>query len=202
MKIITWNIAGLPKYVNLHGNPELRIEKIIKKIASCHADIIFLQEVFTQSLINKIHNAFKKKYYIRFDTSRNKLNLVGSGLVVLVLKSKFKVKSTQFKSFDSATGEDRFANKGYQTLLVCYLPKKIHSLKLINTHLNNPDALLSKFKTSMTVTRQQMQIIEKKFNNTRLPCILGGDFNLKKINLNCYGIKNKIDYLFYKNRYK
>ena len=194
MKIITWNIAGLPKYVNLYSDPELRIEKIIKKIASYKADIIFLQEVFTQSLIDQIKIFFKKKYHIRFNIQRDKISLIGSGLMILLLKSKFNIKSNKFISFNSASGEDKFANKGYQTLVISYLPTKIN-LKLINTHLNNPAALLSRYNTSKLVTKQQLSIIKKNFNNSRLPCILGGDFNLEKINLNCNGVKNKIDYI-------
>jgi exonuclease III len=194
MKIITWNIAGLPKYVNLYGDPELRVEPIIKKLASYKADIIFLQEVFTQSLIDQIKNAFNKIYHIRFNTTRHKLSLVGSGLIVLLLRSKFQINSNKFTSFNLASGEDRLANKGYQILRVGYLPKKIN-LKLINTHLNNPTPLLSQSKSSKLVTRQQMNIIKNNFNNSRLPCILGGDLNLKNISLNCNGVKNKIDYI-------
>ena len=125
MKIITWNIAGLPKYVNLYGDPELRIKKIIKKLASYKADIIFLQEVFTQSLIDQIKFFFNKIYHIRFNTTCHKLSLIGSGLIVLLLKSKFQIKSNKFTTFSVASGEDRLANKGYQNLRVEYLPKKL-----------------------------------------------------------------------------
>ena len=31
-KILTWNIAGLPYWFNIYGNPELRISNIIKKL--------------------------------------------------------------------------------------------------------------------------------------------------------------------------
>ena len=52
-KILTWNIAGLPNYVNFHGNPEYRIQDIIRKLSRQNADIILLQEVFTISLIKQ-----------------------------------------------------------------------------------------------------------------------------------------------------
>ena len=86
-KVITWNIAGLPNYINMHGNPELRIEKIIKKLKSQTADIIFLQEVFTVSLIKSIKSAFRDEYFIRSSTIRRNYKWLGSGLVTLFRKS-------------------------------------------------------------------------------------------------------------------
>ena len=49
IKIISWNIACMPNYINTFGNVECRLENIIKFIELHNPDIISLQEVFSKN---------------------------------------------------------------------------------------------------------------------------------------------------------
>ena len=50
LKILTWNIAALPRLINLFGNPSERINGIIEYLKEVDADIICLQEVFDNKI--------------------------------------------------------------------------------------------------------------------------------------------------------
>ena len=191
MKIIIWNIAGLPSWFNLHGDPEARIAKIIIKLKSLNADIILLQEVFTKSLIKQVKNAFKKNYYIKSSNIIKNYSLVGSGLISLFLKSKFRGEKiiSNFKHYGNGTGEDILANKGYQVVTISSL-----KLKIINTHLNNPTAIFSRKNSAKEATKKQLEIVRKVFNKCKSPCILGGDLNTKSVKMGDQ-VKHKIDYI-------
>ena len=205
-KIITWNIAGLPNYVNLYGNPEYRIQHIIEKLKKQKADIILLQEVFTISLIDQIKSAFRTDYWIRTSNKsrNNKLlyvfgtSTLGSGLIALFSKQKFKIQQLKFYHFKYLSGEDRLANKGLQIFSI-YSKQLKDSIIVINTHLNNPDAIFSRYKNSKNVTINQILIIKKLLKNYKnKKTILGGDLNMEKLKFDkC--IRNKIDYICVNN---
>ena len=198
LKVITWNIAGLPNYFNLHGNPELRIEKIINKLKSQNADIICLQEVFTASLIKSIKSAFRDEYFTRSSTIRRNYKWLGSGLVTLFRKSKFSIRNLKFYHFKYTSGEDKMANKGLQIFSVySYQLKKM--IIVINTHLNNPDAILSRYKNSLKVTKNQVLVVKQLLDNYKDKyTILGGDLNIPKLKFKCC-VRNKIDYICVNN---
>ena len=205
-KVVTWNIAGLPNYVNLHGDPELRIQNIIKKLKNQKADILLLQEVFTISLIKQIKAAFRENYFVRCSNSDRKNGLLnalgtstlGSGLIVLFNKSKFKIQQSKFYHFKYLSGEDRLANKGLQIFSI-YSKQLKYSIIVINTHLNNPDAIFSRRKTSVKITKNQISVIKQLFSNYKNKVtILGGDLNMEKLKFDkC--IRNKIDYICVNN---
>ena len=193
-KILTWNIAGLPYWFNIFGNPESRISKIIKKIIKQDCDIILLQEVFTPSLINQIKHAFQGDYYIRSNNNTRDYQLVGSGLLTLFRKSKFSIKKLNFYHFKFLSGEDKLSNKGLQVFSI-YSKELEKTIIVVNTHLNNPDAVLSRFKNSTKNTKNQVVSIQKlltTFENKKT--ILGGDLNMEKLKFKkC--VRNKIDYI-------
>ena len=197
-KILTWNIAGLPYWFNIYGNPELRISNIIKKIIKQDCDIILLQEVFTPSLICHIKHAFQGDYYIRSNNNTRDYQLVGSGLLTLFRKSKFLIKKLNFYHFKFLSGEDKLSNKGLQVFSI-YSKELKKTIIVVNTHLNNPDAVLSRFKNSTKNTKNQVVSIQKLlaiFKNKKT--ILGGDLNMEKLKFKkC--IRNKIDYICVNN---
>ena len=51
IKIISYNICGLPRWYNLFGDPYDRIDKIADFLIKTDADVICLQEVFDSGLI-------------------------------------------------------------------------------------------------------------------------------------------------------
>ena len=187
MKIITWNIAALPKLYNLFGNPENRINKIIKKIKTIDADIVFLQEVFTTGIYNKLKTSLSN-YYIR---SYGSGRLFWSGLIIL---SKYPIISQSFSAFKHASGEDIMVEKGYLSLLILKNNKKI---KIINTHLN-ADSFLSSKSSSKKSRSFQLKKISNILKNCKYPCILGGDFNTRRLSFNYPVVKNNLDYIFVK----
>ena len=215
-KIITWNIAGLPKYapvpffpfvpLNTHGDPESRIQQIITKIKKQKGDIILLQEVFTISLIKQIKSAFRKDYWIRSSNKSRKNKLLyalgtgtlGSGLITLFNKQKFNIQQLKFYHFKYLSGEDKLANKGLQVFSI-YSKQLKHSLIVINTHLNNPDAIFSRYKNSKNCTLNQIATVKKLFKNYKnKKTIFGGDFNIEKLKFDSC-VRNKIDYICVNN---
>lgn len=127
LRIITWNIACLPKYVNTLGNPRLRINKIIDKIDKLNADIICLQEVFDKGIRKTILDYFKNKYKVHY-TDNN--ILFNDGLLTL---SKYPIINSLNYTFNNGCGEDMLVCKGFQYLLINYMDNHI---SFINTHMN------------------------------------------------------------------
>ena len=80
MKIVTWNIACLPRYLNIFSNPMNRIASILNKLSKYDADIICLQEVFDKNIreiIQMPENTYKevKEQLAKLDQIREKYQL-------------------------------------------------------------------------------------------------------------------------------
>ena len=193
MKIVTWNIAGLPKYVNLYGNPKLYANQIIQHLKTQTADIILLQEVFSNSLYKKIKAEFEQKYYIFDYKVKRSYKVFGSGLVTLLLKTNFIIKNSFFHTFKKASGEDKFANKGFLSI-------GCDNITVMNTHLN-ADAIFSTKRRCLWVRNKQIGEVYNYYNGVEQDCILGGDFNCEGLSFDG-GVKDGIDYIFVRGEKK
>ena len=174
IKVASWNICGLPYFINQHRimNDEYR-KKIINKLCLFrHVDIICLQEVFDKCLLKHIKDELSNNYEI-VSIRKKGICLFCSGLVILV-KKDIKIITKSFINFKICCGEDCFANKGFLHLS---LLKDNISINVINTHLNNDQPLYSKLK-STNVSKQQILSLKdyiKPFINKNI--IICGDFN-------------------------
>ena len=188
MKIVTWNIAALPTLVNSYGNPHFRIKDIIRYLKSLNADIILLQEVFLKKIVYKIKKSLEKKYDIFLDRSCPKGKFICSGLLILVLKKKMKIRNVCFYPYKKASGEDKYANKGFLVL-------DCDNLKIINTHLN-ANAIFSTKNRCIRARNKQIGEVYHYYKNCDKTCVLGGDFNMKNLSFDrC--VNENIDYIFY-----
>jgi exonuclease III len=180
MKIISWNIATLPWYVNLNGNPINRIDKIIIKIKSLKADIICLQEVFDKRIIQILKDNFDNKYNynIIFSPNSSIFYKINGGLCIII-KSKILYNNNYI--FKHSCGEDFFSEKG-----LLYIITKINNKKvaIINTHLNNNNPIFIingdielTQKYQLNVVIQFIKKFNKKYNINSF--IFGGDLNIE-----------------------
>ena len=156
LKIITWNIACLPRFVNIFGNPHNRISKIIYKIDNINADIICLQEVFDKVIRKTIINFFKNKYKIHYTVNNNML--LNDGLLIL---SKYPIIHSENHIFNNSCGEDSFVCKGYQYVLIDY---NDNIISIINTHMN-ADPIISKSNPKIIREKQKSDILNIITNN-------------------------------------
>ena len=195
MKIVSWNIAGLPWYVNLNGDPTKRIKKIIKKIKSLKADFICLQEVFDRKIIQTLKDNFENKhnYNIVFSPDSSRFYKINGGLCII---TKTKILHSSSYIFKHSCGEDSFSEKGLLYIIVKINNKKI---AIVNTHLNASNPIFI-FRGDIEVTQkhqlneviQFIKKINKKYNINNF--VFCGDLNIE--------INSKNYKRFYKNMKK
>ena len=197
IKIISWNIACMPNYINTFCNVESRLGNIIKFIEIHNPDIISLQEVFSKNSRTTLFNFFTKKKYHILMSPYTRLLLNGG----LFIASKYEIIAHDYKIYKNYIGEDGLSQKG-----ILYYQIKINNkyINIFNTHLNNDTPLIySNINNVVLVKKQQLnefliyinKIIE---NNKYIICnkndiiyIITGDLNLNfKSQLYNYFIKN------------
>ena len=129
IKIISWNIACMPNYINTFGNVESRLGNIIKFIDIHNPDIISLQEVFSQHSRDILYNFFNKKKYNVSMSPYTRLLLNGG----LFIASKYEIVAQDYKIYKNYIGEDGLCQKG---ILYCQLKINDKYINIFNSHLN------------------------------------------------------------------
>ena len=147
MKIVTWNIAGMPDWINMFGNPTSRVDSILKTLKSADPDIICLQEVFSSKVRWSLKAKLLPFYYVRM--SRQPSILWNGGLFIA---SRWPIVDFNYYVFKNSCGEDFLAEKGFLHLIV---EKKGKKISIINTHLN-ADSVFSTINRSKTKRRNQL----------------------------------------------
>lgn len=185
MRVITWNIAALPYPFNQFKNDNTRQNAIISVLKQLNADIICLQEVFSQKMKdNIIAGLLEYKCY----TSNPKTCLGLNAGLLIAIKKKINVITSEFYQFKNSTGEDKFGNKGVLKLIVNLNGKLV---SIYNTHLQ---ANSKYFCHSDNYNVRQKQLEELRLfldNNDKIIC---GDFNSYYDNVtNVLDIYNHLD---------
>ncbi len=215
MKIVSWNIAYLPKLFNKKKNYYTSAEIIIKKLLNVDPDIICLQELFDTKILKIFISVLKKNNYYYSYTKGKKIK-ISSGLVIF---SKYKINRINFNRFIKCSSEDCLALKGFLHVKIFANNKKIN---IINTHLNNDNPVfnLNKKYPKRAIENQINQIykyVNKYYKKNKDEYfIISGDFNSepdfirniinKNDQLSLYGFtkNNKIEnidhILFLKNK--
>lgn len=193
MRILSWNICGLPSYLNMYQNPENTIDNTIKFIQEpeYEADFICLQECFDNNIRFKIFKKFID-YTIIFEEVNSSVQ-INSGLMIL---TKHPSQNAGFVRYKYSSGEDRLANKGFLYNSFIHNEQKY---MLYNTHLNNDKPIFNFISNSMkTIEKQLFQLFRHAYNNIKKGhiVIIAGDFNCTPYTIlytfnNCV-FKNKV----------
>jgi hypothetical protein len=165
--IASWNVCGLPKFVNCHRKMnDMYRQCIIDKLKFFkEVHIICLQEVFDNCLLKLIKKEMCDYSIISIRTKG--MCLFSSGLAILV-KKDYNVCKKEFVPYNTCCGEDCFANKGF-------LHVTLDNFHIINTHLNNDQPYFGKSK-SLSVGENQVTCLNDyatKLGNV----VIAGDFN-------------------------
>ena len=195
MKIVTWNIACLPRYLNIFSNPMNRIASILNKLSKYDADIICLQEVFDKNIREIIIKYFKDINKDNIDKDNvsqtnatpycffycNNSNIFfNDGLLTI---TKYNIINKENYIFNNACGEDCLVYKGYHYLLLHDI-KNNKYISLLNTHMNaDPNIRLK--DNPITIRENQIKKILKTINNNSFSYnLFCGDMNVKYENPN------------------
>ena len=147
MKIVSWNIAGIPDWANMFGHPSTRVNNILRTLKKLDPDIICLQEVFSNNVRWSLWGSLFINYDVRM--SRQAGILCNGGLLIA---SKWPIIDYNYYIFKDGCGEDCLAEKGFMNIIVNKGGKKI---SIINTHLN-ADSLLSSMERSKKKRQRQI----------------------------------------------
>lgn len=171
MKIVTWNIACMPKYINLYGDPQKRINHIIIKLIELDPDIMCLQEVFCCKTRDLLKKEFGKKYNICYSLKTEKKFALNSGLF---FATKYKILHDENIIFENSCGEDSLAEKGFQYII---LKKNEQIFTCVNTHLNAIPMISAYGNSDLVRTKQIESILKKILNKKHNVNIFCGDIN-------------------------
>ena len=200
MKILSWNIGKLLE----EGKSVIyQLERISDYVANLileqDPDIIFLQECSTSETYNQckvLSETIGYKYYSNFVLDKNHNTQQNGFHIGLGLISKFKLENIQHLTLYNPkikvkrpNGEIWLThNKGFQIAKFTSLYSK-KSFVVLNLHL----IPLIKFKIEPKderITPVWDQILKIIGSNLDYSCIIGGDFNISKIE-NCIDILEK-----------
>lgn len=193
MNIVTFNIACIPKYVNLLDNEKKRLHYIKKLLKKLNPDIILLQEVFSNYSRDILKIFFKKNNYNIILSPNTYLYLNGG----LVIASKYKIINSDYYIYKNYFGEDSLSYKG---ILYTQIIKNNKVINIFNTHTNNTAPIFTVMYNPNILQEQQLNefidyvyFIKNKNDNYKInydktnnymedniSYILGGDFNLDK----------------------
>ena len=198
IKVISWNIACLPKYININGDIENRLKGIIKFIELNNPDIVSLQEVFSENSRTILTDFFKKKNYNVSISPNTKIILNGG----LLIASKYKIIQENYNIYKNYIGEDCFTQKGILHIEVKIGEKYIH---FFNSHLNNDTPIICRdYNEIQLIKRYQLNefllYLYKIMHNNKysrsnkedILYIIAGDLNLDYQSDNYKSFINKL----------
>lgn len=196
VRLLSYNIDDLachrPQYTN---DDAIRATEIISYLESSSADIICLQEVWSESMKQEITDAFlAKNFYVALPPwHKNYVFGENSGLITI---SKYPIINQTFIPFSNPRGTCRLFNKGVQ---YCHIrvpnsnPLRSSVLNIANTHLQASFTNYSSYLDFHTTAKEQLNTIinECPFES----CLIVGDLNLTRDQLEDF-VKNdsKIEY--------
>jgi endonuclease/exonuclease/phosphatase family metal-dependent hydrolase len=168
LRVLTYNIFGLPPAISKAGKERWRYPVIAQQISAY--DIVVIQEAWdrdTRALVDESgfpYHAHGPKPH----------QLMGAnGLVTL---SKFPIKQVRFLEFEDCVGFDCFAKKGALMIRV-ELPSG-REIVVVNTHLNAWSKDLSGDPGQRTRLKQIQQLLFWIWEQSPFdPVLLMGDFN-------------------------
>ena len=196
MKIITWNIACLPKLINFYRKPSKKIvTQILDKIDSKNADIIKLQEVFDYKIQKLVTNhLLEKDYNLHFSehdkTCYKSITMSKNGLVTA---SKYPILDTNIYEYKHNTSVELMIQKGILTTKIDH--PYYGSINLHNTHIQS-DSLLGMYSKCKKIRAKQYKELNTYINNFSNDDkhIISGDLNEDYENINLQKMIENLTY--------
>lgn len=169
-KVISYNIWDLPLW--FVKDRTSRITEVARYLATSGADVICVQEAWTQSGREILYHILGDAGYHHASVNESSL-LVGNG--GLVTFSKFPIVQKEFTAFSrlSVAFVEFFAAKG---VLKTVLDTPFGKITVFNTHLHSPSWLLGQW-----VRLRQMERVLAVIGEDDTPAVLAGDFNEDKL---------------------
>lgn len=209
LKIISWNICGLPKKINFFHNPNKKINLVIDKLLQLNSDVICLQEVFDYGLRKKIIDKLEENSYnIHFnDSGKCKSMMSSNGLLTA---SKYNIIGTDLLNYTTGSGYDFFIKKGILTVSI-YHPI-LKEIEIHNTHMQSdvfPFCCIGRWSRKkqfieavdyMDLSKNSIFLgdLNDDFSSTRLnnfrikSCMVSNDYRIPTFP----SLNNQYDYIF------
>ncbi len=170
LKIISWNIYMLPRFIKNTGKIE-RAEKIGNHLQTEDVDVIVFQEAFHGGARKKIRERLKQVFPYVAGPANNDFSLkANSGVWIF---SKYPIENQAAIIFKSRCGVDALSKKG---ALLVELNVNGNLIQVIGTHLQNAGrAELKQFQCKEIYSQ-----LLKKHEKAGVPQIICGDFNIEK----------------------
>lgn len=170
LKILSWNIYMLPRFVKNTGKVE-RAKYIAEKIIDAQYDIVVFQEAFHGKARKEISKQLQKEFPFVAGPANNGPSLkANSGIWIF---SKYPIVKYKSISFKSKYGVDALSRKGG---LLVELSVNGQHIQVIGTHLQNSGNENIKYNQCQELLTKL--ILPNQKNNT--PQIICGDFNINK----------------------
>ena len=131
-RIITWNIACLPKKLNMLRDPISKIDQILEKIHSLDATVICIQEVFDYTIQRKIINFLREKNYEIHISKDDGYYIPKNGLLTA---SKYPIIRKDELDYNKSVGLEKWVNKGIITIYIDH--PELKEIAIHNTHLQS-----------------------------------------------------------------
>lgn len=174
LRIISWNIAALNKYINWYNDPKKRIDMILKLLIEEEADIICLQEVFDygvrEDIIEKMESI---GYHIHFSTD-NRYILPKNGLMTL---TRLEIEDRIEFDYNTSIGMEKWINKGILTTRI--RTSLLGTIYIHNTHTQSDTRFWPRY-FSQRCRNQQFSILKTHmalFDNFFDAQFVAGDLN-------------------------
>ncbi|CAG5084416.1 endonuclease/exonuclease/phosphatase family protein [Parvicella tangerina] len=173
LKILSWNLHLLPAPVYAKSKKRLRVDSIIKHLTKSDTtiDLLLFQEVFHQGCRKRLIKGLENLYPYHtpvVNPAKGRLFKTNSGLIIFSKTPFVQMKSIRY---EECSGSDCMAFKGAQFIHTVWnnVP-----LFVVNTHLNSQPPR----SIALEQTRKIIKELIVPIGNTKVPIILGGDFNI------------------------
>jgi endonuclease/exonuclease/phosphatase family metal-dependent hydrolase len=145
---------------------------IVRYILSVRPEILCLQEVFTTKLRTFFTSELTRYGYTVVSPRDEGVTLLGSGLLIAFVSSRFRLLSESFYPFTAYHSIEIGANKGFQTVRL--LEEDGSRFLVVNTHTQS-DTAFSFFSSG--ARRAQFAEMVRWLEMDRDPALLMGDMN-------------------------
>jgi mRNA deadenylase 3'-5' endonuclease subunit Ccr4 len=165
---------------NVHGLPWSRDQSktICDWLKVLRADIVCLQEVFTQRMRNYYNEQLGRHGYTVMIPRDSGISILPSGLVMAVRADKYDVVSDCFCPYLDYHNIEITANKGFHCVrLRCKTSRR--QLMILNTHTQSTTEAKWLFGTKVVddIRKKQMDQIVRYLGDLHIPSLLVGDLN-------------------------